>query len=227
MKIENVKHPDNLTVTIENPKTEPKIEPTSPQAPENYKIRLIFIAFFIFWFFIVYFIVPTVMPFYLSTAFNISSTLIGTAISIATLFLSISSFSYRFLRLKFSFVTIEGLSYIILGIGFTVIGFANSYGIVIIGFLLSGTGTGLTMPNCVSWAVAITPTKSRGITVGFISTFLFLGQFLSPVISSLIISQVGTKKACIFLGATVWIIGLILVLTRFIIFIKDKILTKK
>jgi len=164
--------------------------------------------------------IPTVLPFYFTAIFNTPSTLIGTALSVGTLFISISSFAYRFLRVKFNFVTIKGIAYILFGLGFTVIGLADSYGVIVFGLTLTGISAGIAVPNCISWAVTITPLKSKGLAVGFVSTFLFLGQFLSPIISDLVINQIGTANTFLVLGATMWVVGLIFILIRFFIFIK-------
>jgi len=48
--------------------------------------------------------------------------------------------------------------------------------------MLSGLGMGMMIPNTNMWVMKITPTEIRGKEIGKLTTFWFMGQFLSPII---------------------------------------------
>ncbi len=48
--------------------------------------------------------------------------------------------------------------------------------------ILSGLGMGMMIPNTNMWVMKIVPPEIRGKEIGKLTTFWFLGQFLSPII---------------------------------------------
>jgi MFS family permease len=48
--------------------------------------------------------------------------------------------------------------------------------------MLSGLGMGMMIPNTNMWVMKIVPPAIRGKEIGKLTTFWFLGQFLSPII---------------------------------------------
>ena len=53
---------------------------------------------------------------------------------------------------------------------------------VMIGMLLAGLGMGLMIPNANVWVMQLAPEQIRGQEIGRLTTFWFMGQFLSPII---------------------------------------------
>lgn len=50
--------------------------------------------------------------------------------------------------------------------------------------IITGLGMGLLMPNINTWLLQIVDVEKRGQFIGFLSSALFLGQFVSPLIVS-------------------------------------------
>ena len=131
---------------------------------------------------IVFFLIPVQIPFHLKGIGIEKSSLIGAAIATATLFSAIASFNYSKIKGRFSFLSIFAFGYLMMAAGFACISFSQTYLLVIIGMMFSGLGMGMMIPNTNMWVMRIVPPEIRGKEIGKLTTFWFLGQFLSPII---------------------------------------------
>lgn len=143
-------------------------------------IWLIFGNVMLMW--IIFFIIPVQIPFYLKSIGIEKNTMIGIAIASSTLFSAISSFSYSRIKDLLGFRQIFGLGYFLMALAFVAIAFGNSYVMVLLGMLLAGLGMGLMIPNANVWVMQLAPQEIRGQEIGRLTTFWFLGQFLSPLV---------------------------------------------
>ena len=50
------------------------------------------------------------------------------------------------------------------------------------GMLFAGLGMGLMIPNANVWVMQLAPPEIRGREIGRLTTFWFMGQFLSPLL---------------------------------------------
>lgn len=162
-------------------------------------IWVLFFNVMIMW--ILFFMIPVQIPFYLKAIGIEKNALIGAAIALSTLFSAISSFSYSKLKNKFSFFTIFSIGYLILAISFILIAFAESYLIVVIGTMVGGFGMGMMIPNTNMFVMKITPPEIRGKEMGRLTTFWFLGQFLSPILLMPISSSYSFSTTFFFAAA--------------------------
>ena len=89
-------------------------------------------------------------------------------------------------------------------------GLTLNYTLIILGLLIGGLGLGVLPPNVNVWAVSITPSHMHGRVIGGLTTFLFLGQFLTPIFIEPIGKQIG-------LGGTFLVAGLIAILLVFLL----------
>jgi MFS family permease len=140
---------------------------------------------------IIFYLIPVQLPFYLRSLNVTSATQSGLAIAFSTLFSSFSSITYGRLKQRFDFVSILVLSFILMGAGYVVVGLANSYEQVLLGLPIAGLGLGLLMPNFNVWISKEVPDAFRGRALGGLTTFFFLGQFLSPIVSQPLSQQFG------------------------------------
>jgi MFS family permease len=138
-------------------------------------------------------LIPVQLPFYLKEIANASASESGLAIALSTLFAAVSSLLYARIKSRLNFVTIYGVAFLNMGIGYALIGLANSYGLVLPGLAIAGSGLGLLMPNMNLCLTSITPNTLRGRVLGGITTSFFLGQFLSPLVSQPLSQLVGLK----------------------------------
>lgn len=74
------------------------------------------------------------------------------------------------------------LAFLMFGAGFLVVSAAQALWHVLVGNMLLGIGIGLAIPNGAAWLSRIAPGLVRGRMLGIFNTFVFLGQFLSPLL---------------------------------------------
>ena len=169
---------------------EPPILAKTNQSVKSIKapgiIWLLFINTMIMW--VIFFFIPVQIPFYLKGIGVEKNSLIGAAIATSTLFSAISSFSYSKIKQRFSFLSIFSFGYMLMAAGFVYIAISQTYILVVVAMMLSGLGMGMMIPNTNMWVMKIVPPAIRGKEIGKLTTFWFLGQFLSPLIISPILT---------------------------------------
>jgi MFS family permease len=143
-------------------------------------IWLLFMNTMIMW--ILFFLIPVQIPFYLKSIGIEKDSLVGAAIATSTAFSAVSSLSYSKLKGRLSFLTIFAIGYLLMATGFVLISMSHTYVMVISTMALSGLGIGMMIPNTNMWVMKIAQPEIRGKEIGKLTTFWFLGQFLSPII---------------------------------------------
>jgi MFS family permease len=59
---------------------------------------------------------------------------------------------------------------------------STTYFMALIGILIVGLGMGVLIPNANIWVMQLAPLEIRGREIGRLTTFWFMGQFLSPIV---------------------------------------------
>jgi MFS family permease len=131
---------------------------------------------------ILFFLIPVQIPFYLKAIGVEKNAWIGAAIAMSTAFSAVSSFFYSRIRDRYSFYTIFAIGYFFMAAAFALVALTQSYTVVAIGMMLAGLGMGMMIPNTNIWVMQIAPPEIRGQEIGKLTTFWFLGQFLSPIV---------------------------------------------
>jgi MFS family permease len=162
------------------PSTPENSVPGNLQAKAPSIIWLLFINTMLMW--VIFFLIPVQIPFHLKAIGIEKSSLIGAAIATSTAFSAISSFSYAKLKGQFSFLAVFAIGYLFMAAGYICVAISHTYMVVLVGMMLSGLGMGMMIPNTNMWVMTIVPPQIRGKEMGKLTTFWFLGQFLSPVI---------------------------------------------
>jgi MFS family permease len=150
---------------------------------------------------IVFYLIPVQLPFYLQQLFAANASQSGLAIALTTLMSAIVSFFYRQIKARLSFIAIYRIAFLNLGIGYLLIGLGNVYGIVLLGLAIAGAGLGLIIPNMNLCLVFVTPNAMRGTILDGVTTSIFLGQFLSPLVSQPLSKMVGLETTYGLAGA--------------------------
>lgn len=160
---------------FENPEGVEESQETVPRL-----VWMLFINVMVVW--ILFFTIPVQLPFHLNSLGVQKNILIGVAIAMSTLASVVSSYSYSRIKDVLSHSAIFSVGYVFLGSGFATVAFTASYYGVLLGMLLAGLGLGLVIPNSNLWLIRIVPATVRGKQIGRLSTFWFVGQFLSPIV---------------------------------------------
>ena len=143
-------------------------------------IWLVFINVMLMW--ILFFIIPIQIPFYLKDMGVESNSMIGLAIASSTFFSAIAAISYSKFKDKFSFSQLFAAGYFLMAVAYILIAVGNSFGMVMLGMLFAGLGMGIMIPNANIWVMQLAPPEIRGKEIGRLTTFWFMGQFLSPLL---------------------------------------------
>ena len=95
----------------------------------------------------------------------------------------IVALSYRQIKARLSFRAIYCIAFLHSGLGYCLISLGKSYAIILLGLAIAGMGLGLIIPNMNLCLTSITPDAMRGRILSGVTTSIFLGHFLSPVVS--------------------------------------------
>jgi MFS family permease len=163
---------------------------------------------------IIFYLIPVQIPFYLKTLVNANASQSGLAIAFCTLFSAAASMNYGKIKQKLDFISILAFSFGLMGIGYTLVSFGSSYIGVLIGLAIAGMGLGLLMPNLNLWVSSEVPDLIRGRVLGGLTTFFFLGQFLSPIATQPFSKQVGLGWTYGIAGGLLLLLGLVLAALR-------------
>lgn len=163
---------------------EPTIIKKTVETNQHFKsppiIWMLFLNTMFMW--IIFFFIPVQIPFLLKALGVQKNSLIGAAIAMSTAFSAISSFSYSRIKGHLSFLSVFAIGYLLMAAGFICMSMARTYLLVVIAMMLAGLGMGMMIPNTNMWVMRLAPLEIRGKEIGKLTTFWFLGQFLSPIV---------------------------------------------
>ena len=109
----------------------------------------------------------------------------------------------------FTHYQIYGISFLLIGVGYLAITQADSYGWIYPGLLIAGAGSGLIMPNSNLCLVTLASPEIRGRVLGLLTTFIFIGQFASPLMFQPIINQTSIKGGFLYLSIALLVVSII------------------
>jgi dipeptide/tripeptide permease len=125
----------------------------------------------------------------------------------------IFSLFYKSIKQKFTFTQIFIIAHGVFGLGYIVIALFPTVIPIFIGLFISGIGLGLFVPNFTVWLTTETPENIRGRALSGLTSFLFLGQFLSPFVSQPLLQLVSFTDLFLLAG-----LGMLLISSIFAIF---------
>jgi MFS family permease len=184
---------------------------TKAQMPMGVLAMIYGVALF---YMVAFYLIPVQLPFYLQNLSNASASAAGLAIATSTLASSIASLRYGFVKERLGYVQIVVIAFAVAALGYLIIGIAGSYQLVLLGLIIAGLGFGLLMPNLTVWLSSIIADAMRGRALGGLTTFFFLGQFLSPLVSQPITNSLGLGRTYSFTGVAMLIVALIFLTLR-------------
>ncbi|HEX3159763.1 MAG TPA: MFS transporter [Gemmatimonadaceae bacterium] len=151
-----------------------------------------------------FYLIPSQIPFHLAALVDAGPTASGGAIATSTLASAATALAYGRIRARFAFPTILALSFTLVGLGLIAVSLSASYAAVLAGLAVCGLGMGTLTPNLNVWLASTVPAALRGRALGGLSAALFLGGFVSPLVSQPLADVIG-------LGATFGATGVVLV----------------
>ncbi len=157
---------------------------------------------------IAFYLIPVQLPFYLETMVKAQPSQSGMAIAFCTLFSAIASVTYGKLKQRMEFVTFLPMIFGLMGIGYLLIGQSSSWLQVLAGLAIAGMGLGILMPNMSVWLSSAVSDVMRGRALGGLSTSMFLGQFLSPIVTQPITKSWGLGGVYAAIGGVLVMLAL-------------------
>lgn len=148
----------------------------------------------------VFYMMPVQIPFLIKSLSDIGNAEVGYALAASMLVAGSVSFNFQRIKRRLTHYQIYGISFLAIGIGYALLFNSGSYAGVFPGLLIAGAGSGLIMPNSNLCLVTIAPPKLRGRVLGMLTTFIFIGQFASPLIFQPMIDVSSIKEGFLYLG---------------------------
>ena len=163
---------------------------------------------------VVFYSIPTQLPFLLKLYGIDSPAKAGAVVSLATMAGGFASYAMPYLKRRLQFHSLGGLSFGLLSIGFLGLYLSQSYSIILAFALFAGSGIGLLMPSMRLWVITVAAPSLRGRSVGVLTSSLYLGQFLSPVIAQPIVASIGIISLYGIISGIAGMISLIVFFTK-------------
>jgi len=157
----------------------------------------------------VFYMVPVQIPFLIKQISNVGNAEAGYALATSMLIAALAAVNYPRIKRVLTHYQIYGISFLLMGLGYAMIYWANSYAAVYPGLIVSGAGAGLIMPNSNLCLVTMAPVALRGRILGLLSSFIFIGQFASPLLLQPLVNASSIRDGFLYLGLTMAFIAII------------------
>lgn len=165
---------------------------------------------------LVFYFIPTQLPFLAIELGAQSLKYAGFAVVLTQIFASVASANYQRVKTSFTNEQILLFSFVCLSSGFLAMSQINSLPGMYLCMPIIGIGLGLNFPNMSIWLMARVPATMRGRASGGLTTAIFLGQFMSPILSVPLVREFGLSGA--FLGTTFIMIVLVVLPSALMVF---------
>jgi MFS family permease len=154
-----------------------------------------------------FYTLPVQLPFYLERVTGGGATASGAVLAVAMLAGGVVAGQYRRVRARLGIYGTVVATFAAMGVGFLILGSASGLAGVVVGVAVVGGAQGSLVPNLNAWAAAIVPESARGRALSGVVTGLFLGQFLSALVSQGALAAVGLGGTYLAAGACLLAVG--------------------
>lgn len=130
---------------------------------------------------VVFYLMPAQGPFLLGSLGARAATT-GLLLGTFTLMAALTSLAYSRFAGRFDPRRVAELGLAGVAAGWLIVSQAPGLGVALFGLIVGGLGGGLVFPNLYTWLADLTPPAWRGRVTAGMSSAVFLGQFLSPLL---------------------------------------------
>lgn len=141
--------------------------------------------------FAIFYVVPTEIPFYLASLGHAEPSTTSLVLAMQTVFGGISALFFARVRIWLPGGLAPAAGYLVGASGLAVLASVPSLGGAMTGAMLIGLGFGQVMPTFVAQALNAAPPHFRGRVSGLMTSAIFLGQFVSPLITRPMLNALG------------------------------------
>lgn len=157
---------------------------------------------------VAFYVIPSQLPFHMRSLGIGSPTSSGTALGLHNLFMAVAALNYGRLRATLAVPSIFAIGLALMALGFGLVSAAGTMASLLIAMAIAGAGLGFVVPNLMSAAIALAAPSTRGRIAGAIASSMFIGHFVSPILSQPWIASFG--YAATFLDVALLIAALAL-----------------
>ncbi|MEV5432632.1 MFS transporter [Streptomyces sp. NPDC052701] len=142
---------------------------------------------------VAFYSVPVQVPFLVEDHFHAGSVASGAVIAVQTLTTGLVSLRFAAVRRLAGEHGLVATAFGCIGAGYLVLWLAPHVAVLALGTLVMGAGLGVLMPTLNSWVLDEAPPEVRSRYAGFLTTALFLGQFLAPLVTQPMVRGLGIQ----------------------------------
>jgi MFS family permease len=161
---------------------------------------------------IVFYLLPVQLPFVLEEVFDLGPATTGLFVAIPPLAYAGASLTSARVSAGRRRASVVALAFGVTGVGYLAVGLAPNLAVVALGLAIGGAGLGLIVPSLVGWIAYAAPARLRGRLMGLMTSVLFLGQFVSPVVWSPVVRAAGRQAALAVAAGALLVLALLAVL---------------
>lgn len=151
-------------------------------------------------FMVLFYVIPTQLPFLLREFGLRVGSSSGAALAVNAFGMVLASMSFTRIKERMHFGSVASMAFVLMAAGYLLTGFTHSYAVVAVAMFIAGFGIGLFLPNTNLWVIELSPPPLRGSSIGLLTTCLFLGQFLSPLLAQPVVSGRGLSAVFLLSG---------------------------
>ena len=163
----------------------------------------------------IFYMIPVQIPFILNKMGGVSNAQIGQAIASGMVAGAFVSFNYSRVRKKLNFTQVYSVIFLMMAIGYFIVWQSQSYFHIILGLIANGLGFGMMMPNTSLCLMAMAPAELRGRILSGVNSFIFIGQFVSPIMVQPVADAFSLEAAFAVFGALMVVISLLFLILNF------------
>lgn len=150
---------------------------------------------------VAFYSVPVQVPFLVEDHFHAGSVASGAVIAVQTLTTGLVSLRFAAIRRLAGEYGLVTAAFTAIAVGYLVLFLAPHVAVLALGTLVMGVGLGILMPTLNSWVVDEAPPEARSRYAGFLTTALFLGQFLAPIVTQPLVTGLGIQPMFLVIAA--------------------------
>ncbi|MFW2372416.1 MAG: MFS transporter [Gammaproteobacteria bacterium] len=199
-----------LVLLLDEPDTRSIIR-EDPPGPADLQVRLLLTSCYLMaaMEMVVMYMVPMHFPFYIKQLGPVSATQTGIYIAAMLLMMAYVSSYYRVFRVYVGFALLQTMGLVLLALGYLSLALSQSETVAVLGLCLSGLGLGLMRPNLVAWLMSSTSPQYRGRVMGGLTSFVFIGQFMSVILTQPLVDSFGYSYAFFWAGCVMFVLALV------------------
>ena len=154
------------------------------------------------------FCVPLQVPFLFAAELGLPATYIGGVMALLSVMMALNGMVFGHISGMMSRLNLAGIGFALIGVGFLGL-FALGTGVgIFAGVAVAAAGLGLLLPTFNAWVVSMAPPARRGRYIGVLTTSIFAGQFVSPLVLQPVVAAGGAWRAFEWAGTGAMVVAI-------------------